>query len=253
MPFDDLTSWAVTALLLSLRVAPAFALAPPFSLTRTPAPFRMFFGLSLAGLMAAGLDPAVRLHVFDAGALLAAGARELFLGSIFVLALQLTFAGLQLVGRTVDIQAGFGLAMVLDPTSHAQSPLTGTLLAYAAGAVFFAADGHIALLRLLSASVEAIPVGAGHVPTSLGPLTRFMSAVFLTSFGVAGAAILSLFLADLAIGLMSRTLPQMNVLVLGLQVKTALLLVMLPVLIGGSGALMARLIGLTLDALPGLL
>lgn len=253
MPFDDLTSWAVTALLLSLRVAPAFTLAPPFTLTRTPAPFRMFFGLGLAGLLAAGLGPAARLQVFDAGGLLAAGARELFLGSIFVLALRAAFAGLQVVGRTIDIQAGFGLAMVLDPQAQSQSPLTGTLLAYAAGVVFFAADGHLALLRLLSASVEAIPVGAAHAPTSLGPLTRFLSAVFMTSFGVAGAAILSLFLADVAIALMSRTLPQMNVLVLGLQVKTLLMLVLLPVLVGGSGALLARLIALTFDALPGLM
>lgn len=253
MPADALTSWVLTSLMLGLRVAPVFAMAPPFTLTRVPAPFRMFFGLGLAGLLAASLAEPARLHAFDAGSLLVVAAKELLVGSIFVLVLQLTFAGLQLAGRVVDIQAGFGLAMLLDPMTRTQAPLVGTILAYAAGAVFFALDGHLSLLRLLAASVEAIPIGTAHMPTSLRPLTTFMSVAFLASFGVAAAAILSLFLADIAIALMSRTLPQMNVLILGLQVKTLLLLLVLPGVVGGSGALMARLAGLALDAIPGLL
>lgn len=250
MTTTDLTRWALTSLLLGLRVAPVFAMAPPFSLTRTPTSFRVFFSLGLAALLASSLPPSAHLSDFGPAHLVIVAARELMIGSIFVLAFQLTFGALYLAGRTVDIQAGYGLATLIDPTSQAQSPLVGSMLAYAAGAVFFAMDGHVSLLKLLAASLETIPLGAARMPTTLGPLTNFMSVVFLTSFGVVAAASLGLFLADVAIALLSRTLPQMNVLVLGLQVKSLLLLLVLPATIGACGALMVRLMALTLDTIP---
>ena len=247
-PFAD---WVLTSLLLSLRVAPVLGFAPPFTLTRVPAHFRVLMGLGLAGLIAAwrpaaGGDP-------DAGWLIAAAARELFVGLVFVLALQLMFGALYLAGRTVDIQAGFGLATLIDPTSKAQIPLVGSLLAYAAGAVFFSMNGHLELMRLLAASVEAVPLGSGAPPVSLGALTTFIATVTTVSFGVTGGAILALFLTDMAIAMMSRTLPQMNVLILGVQVKTLLLLVLLPLTAGVWGALLARLARVTLDGVPRLL
>jgi flagellar biosynthetic protein FliR len=253
MASETLIRWVVTSLLLGLRVGPVFAVAPPFTLTRTPTVFRVFMGLGLAGVLASSLPQDQWASGFGVGDLLTAGARELMLGAVFALAFQVMFAGLYVAGRTVDIQAGFGLAMLIDPTTRGQSPLVGTLLAYAAGAVFFAMNGHVELLRLLRASVEAVPLGAGQAPTSLRPLITFMSVVFLTSFGAAATAVLTLFLADVAIALMSRTLPQMNVLILGLQVKTLLLLAVLPAMIGGVGAVLARLARLTLEALPGLI
>jgi flagellar biosynthetic protein FliR len=182
-----------------------------------------------------------------------AAVREAMLGVMFVLAFQLVFAALYLAGRTVDIQAGLGLAMLIDPTSRAQTPLVGTLFAYAAGAIFYAMDGHIELLRLMSASLEAIPVGRWTMPGSIGGLSAFISTIFLTAFGVAGAAVLTLFLADLAIALLSRTVPQMNVLVLGFQVKTIALLLVLPICFGLGGALLARMMAMTLQALPRML
>jgi flagellar biosynthetic protein FliR len=80
-----------------------------------------------------------------------------------------------------------------------------------------------------------------------------MSVVFLTSFGVAGGAILSLFVVDLAIAMLSRTVPQMNVLILGFQVKSLMLFLTLPITLGLSATLLARMTRLTLEAIPGLL
>jgi flagellar biosynthetic protein FliR len=253
MASSPLSAWVISLLLVSLRVAPVFALAPPFSLIRVPAQFRMLFGLGLsAGLV--GAHPVTALVTdLQTGNLLVLALRELAVGATFVLAFQVMFAALYVAGRTIDIQAGFGLAVLVDPASQNQTPLVGSLFAYAAGAVFFALNGHLDLLRLLAASLDAVPLGTGGPPTSLTHLTQFISVVFVTSFGVAGGLILCLFLADLAIALMSRTVPQMNVLVLGFQVKTILLLVVLPVTFGVAGALFVRLTRLTLEAIPGLL
>jgi flagellar biosynthetic protein FliR len=172
---------------------------------------------------------------------------------MFVLAFQLVFGALYVAGRTIDIQAGFGLALLIDPASNAQAPLVGTLFGYAAGLVFFALQGHVALLRVLAASLDAIPLGSWSMPDSVERVAGFLTMVFLSALGVAGGSILVLFLIDMAIALASRTIPQMNVLVLGFQVKTIVLFLALPVSFGVGGALLVRMMAMTLQALPGLL
>lgn len=253
MAGGGLFGWSFSALLLSLRVAPVFAFAPPFTLIRMPMTFRMLMSLGVAACIIAANPAAAALTGTGAGAILVIAVRELMLGMIFMLAFQLSYAALQFAGRTVDIQAGFGLSTLIDPTTRGAMPLVGTLFVYATGAVFFAMDGHAELLRMLAASLDAVPLGAHQLPDSPAALVSFISLVFLTAFGVAGGAMLALFLCDLAIAMLSRTVPQMNVLILGFQVKTIVLLLVLPLTFGAGGALLARMSRITLESLPGLI
>lgn len=249
---DQLGGWAMASVLASLRIAPLFAFAPPFSLTRTPVQMRAILALSLAACVVTSRHIGLPPSSFNLGYFATAAMGELFLGAVFVLAFQLAFAGVYMAGRTLDIQAGFGLAALIDPTNNTQTPLIGTIYAYAAAAIFFAMGGHYDVLRIFAASIDAIPIGSGHAPATLSKLTHFISIVFLTSFGVAGGAILVLFLADLTIALLARTMPQMNVLVLGFQLKTVALLVALPTTFGVASAMLVRLINITLRSVPGL-
>lgn len=242
--------WIFSAGLLSLRLAPAFAFAPPFSLTRVPALFRVLFGFGLAAAMVSGNPATLNIQDFSAGHLLVASLCEFALGLVFVLALQLMFGALYVAGRTLDIQAGFGLAGVINPATGEQAPLIGTVLVYAAGSVFFAMDGHVALLRIVQASLDAIPLGSAAPTISLVRLAGFITTIFAMAFGVAGGAVLCLLLTDMAIAMLSRTVPQMNVLILGIQVKTFLLLVVLPISLGAASALLVRMVAATLQTLP---
>ena len=218
-----------------------------------PAMFRLMFALAMSAGLVFAHPEAVIDGVIGADKLLEIAARELFVGTIFVLGLQLMFGALHFAGRTVDIQAGYGLALLIDPTSRVQTPLVGTLFAYAAGILFFALNGHIDLLRIMSASLDAVPLGAAETPLSLDRLLAFMAAVFTVSLGVAGGVILVMFLTDIAIALLARTAPQLNALMLGFQLKTILLFLALPLSFGASGALLARLARVTLEGLPSLL
>lgn len=247
---DPVIDWVVASLLLSLRIAPVLTFAPPFTLVRTPALLRLLLGLTLSGLMVGGAGSAISVPPIEIGPLIEAGARELMVGAIVVFAFQAAFAAIYVAGRTVDIQAGFGLASVVDPGSGVQTPLIGSIYAYAAGAVFFGMNGHLDLMRMLAASLEIVPLGSGGDVPNIGALSAFMATVFTIAFGVAGGIILALFITDLAIALVSRTAPQLNVLVLGFQVKTVLVLVALPLTLGTSAALLARLGSTTLGALP---
>lgn len=244
---DQLAAWLLGTLILSLRIAPVFAFAPPFTLVRVPLRLRLMLGLALAGCLTTYHPNAQLAADATSGVLAVAAARELLLGAITAAVFQIAFSALYIAGRTVDIQAGFGLSLLIDPTSNAQTPLAGTLLAYAAGSVFFAMDGHAELLRIFAASLDAIPLGGLVEPPSPGRIAGLMTASCLVAFGVVGGAVLCLFIADLAIALLSRTTPQMNVLVLGFQLKTVLFFVALPTSFGMGGALLARLVRIALE------
>lgn len=253
MTSSGLPDWIVTVLVLGLRIAPAFAFAPPFTLIRIPRLFRVLFAVGLSAALIAAHPGMALLSAAHISALPAAAARELGLGIMIVLAFQLAFGALYLAGRTLDIQAGFGLSVLIDPTTQGAVPMIGTLFAYAAGAVFFAFDGHVELLRFLSATLDAVPLGQWQMPHSIERVTAFMALTCLTAFGVAGASIVTLFLIDMSIAMLSRTVPQMNVLVFGFQVKTIALLLVLPMSFGVGGALIVRLMTATLEALPRLI
>ncbi len=221
MPSDLVLGWAGSALSGSLRLAPVFAFAPPFTLLRMPARVRLLMVLTLAACMASAQAP---LQPTDATFFARAGL-DLLAGLGVALALQLAFAALSFVGRLIDVQAGHGLAMLIDPATRAQSPLMGTLFGLAAGVAFFEMNAHHVVLRALAApaasSTAVTLVAAG----DLSPLLAYLGSVFSAAFGAGATILVVLFAIDLAIAFVSRSLPQMNVLMLGLQVKALALLV----------------------------
>lgn len=239
---------ALASILASLRVVPAIGFAQPFTSVRTPGTVRALLALALGAWLAAGSPPEVRLNA-SPGLLASAAATELLIGIALALALHAAFAALLVVGRLMDIQAGFGLAALVDPTTRAQLPLAGTVFLYAAGALFFAGDGPTNLLALLSASMTAMPIGS---PVLLNPvaLAALLSTCFTIACGIGGSIILALFLTDLAIAFMSRTLPQMNVMLLGFQVKAILLLLLMPVSLSLSASVILRLLNAAFQFAP---
>jgi flagellar biosynthesis protein FliR len=246
---EALANQLIATLAISLRIAPTFAFAPPFTLLRAPTVVRVLVGLALAWWIVLANPVQTYERSSTATTLLSIILSELALGMVFAIALQLAFAALLTIGRAVDIQVGFGLAQVADPSLRSQMPLIGTLFSYAAGAVFFATGGPADLIAIWSRSVTEIPLGA-FAGLELEVLLQFISAAFVIAIGAASLVLLVLFLLDVAIAFMSRTLPQMNMLVLGFQIKTIALLTTLPFAIALSGSLLLRLMRLALDAMP---
>ena len=245
---DDVSRQVVATLLISLRIAPALAFSPPFTLLRVPALIRLALSIALAAWLVSVHPNQTWLYETDNGLFMSVIA-ELFLGISLALALQLAFAALLTAGRAIDIQAGFGLSLLVDPTTRTQLPLVGTLFSYAAGAIFFLTSGPADLLAIWSSSVAQVPIGGAVADDQLEPMLTYLGSVFLLAFGAAGLVILVLFITDLAIAFMSRTLPQMNVLLLGFQVKTLVTMLILPIAIGLGAGLFLRVLRSALQAM----
>ncbi len=244
---DDWGDQVTAALLVSLRLAPALAFAQPFTLMRIPPMIRVLMAIGLS-LWLVDARPASTVERLGEGNLIGQVAGELGIGMTIALALQWAFAAILFAGRTLDIQVGFGLATVADPTTQNDQPLIGAILAYGAGAIFFATGAQYDLLALWVASLEMLPLGYGFLSVDLVKLGSYMTAVLLAAVGLVAAALLAIFLADIVIAFLSRTLPQMNMLLLGFQVKSILVLLVLPVTLALSGAAFLRILRMALAA-----
>lgn len=237
-------------LLVTLRVGPLFTFAPPFTLVSMPGPARLLLVLGVSAALL-GLSPPTSAEAAPAGFALAA-LGELSLGIALALALQLAFSAIGMVGRALDIQAGFGLAFLIDPTTKAQNPLIGAIFTYAAAMVFFATNGPADMLAAIARSFDRVPVGTAFASPDMGNLVALLGSASILALGIVGLAMLVLFLIDLVIAMLSRTLPQMNVLVLGFQVKSIATLFLLPTALALGLATMARIVRLAIEAMAGL-
>lgn len=250
---EDLAFRLQAVLLVSLRIGPVLAFAPPFTLLRIPLTIRILLALAIALALVGGQPESSLTALREGGGIAVLAMGELLVGISIAMALQIAFASILWAGGAVDIQAGFGLAMVADPTTAAQMPLAGTIYAYSAALVFFASGGPYDLLALWSASLEALPLGHGVITGSMSALGSLLSASFAAALGVFGLIMLVLFLLDMAIAFMSRTLPQMNMLLIGFQVKPIAMLVTLPIALGLSTSIALRLIRTAMESAPRLL
>ncbi|WP_371395840.1 flagellar biosynthetic protein FliR [Fretibacter rubidus] len=247
---EEFTSQILAILLISLRISPTFAFAPPFTLLRVPTTIRVLLGVSLATWLVLSKPEATYLRDINLYNLPMLALGEIIIGTTLMLSLQWVSAAILMIGRAVDVQTGFGLALLIDPTTRSQRPLIGTIFAYAAGAVFFSLDAPTDLLIIWAESIERLPLGAGFIEPNISVFLAFISTAFALATGLAGIIFLTLFLIDLTVAFLSRTLPQMNVLLIGFQVKTLAVLATLPIAIGYSIATYIRLVRLSIETIP---
>ena len=233
-------AWLTGTLLLAARVAAATMLTPIFGPTQIPAPVRVTIALVLAAFLVLAvpaplppLDNAVDLAVATLG--------ELLIGASLAFGFLVAYAATQVAGRVLDVQLGYGAASILNPTTQVPAPLIGSVLGMAAVAVFLGLDGHHVLIRALALSVEHYPPGRLALDMDLGEHLKFSGAMFTFGLALAAPVMLSLLLSDIALAVLARSMPQLNVFVLSFSVKIMLGLMGLAVSIKFAGAVLTAL------------
>ncbi len=147
---------------------------------------------------------------------------ELLMGLLLGLAVHFIFAGIQTGGQMLGFQMGFSMANAVDPMSGAQIGITSHLLYMVALLCFLALDGHLHLLRALAATFGLIPPGGLlFTPMLIKDVLELSAEMFVLAVKIAAPVLASLFLIELALALMARAAPQMNLLMIGMPLKIA--------------------------------
>lgn len=145
---------------------------------------------------------------------------ELFIGIILGFVSSLVFSAVQMAGQLLDMQVGFGIVNIIDPQSGHQVPLIGNFKYILALFVFLGSNGHHVLLSALVASFKLIPVtGVVLQPTLANLMTDMVQGIFIIALKISLPVLSALLLTDVALGVLARTMPQMNIFVVGVPGK----------------------------------
>ncbi|MEI6499717.1 MAG: flagellar biosynthetic protein FliR [Armatimonadota bacterium] len=197
------------------------AVAPGFSAAAVPPLVRV----TLAAGLALALAPMVSVGRLDLltltpQAYLALLLSEMLLGGIMGYLLSCLLEAARLAGEIVDLQIGFRAGALYDPLSGGTSSVVGHLWSLAALVFFFVIDGHHCLLGALMRSYALCPVGAlvFHKELTMVAL-QAVQALFVLALQMSAPVVATLILADLALGLVGRAMPQMNLMMVGMPAK----------------------------------
>ncbi|TFV52950.1 flagellar biosynthetic protein FliR [Blastococcus sp. TF02A-35] len=225
----DLSVPAVTlaALLLGTARAAGFVLmAPPFNSRVIPAPVKGALALALSVLLSTQI--ATTLPAPTAGFLLVTAVTEVVIGAALGFVVQVLFTAVQMAGDVLDLAGGFSMQPGYDPLSMTQNSSLGKLHYLLASTLLFSSGGHLLMVKGFATSYEGLPLG-GDVPTEeiASVLITAFSMMFLAAVQIAGPMVAVLLLADVALALLSRAAPSLNVFTMGPPAKILLTLTML--------------------------
>jgi flagellar biosynthetic protein FliR len=203
------------------RVAGIMVFAPFFNSGAIPAPVKA--GISLvAALMLAPLVPAAAVPAAGGlPALLFSVLGEALIGMVLGLAASFVFAALQLAGQVVGFQLGYSIINVIDPQSDVQTSVISILYNFLGLVFFLMIDGHHWFFLAVSGSFAYLPAGGARLHGPLvDEMVRLSSGIFSAGVQIAGPVIAATATADVLMGIIGRVAPQINILVVGLPLKT---------------------------------
>lgn len=145
---------------------------------------------------------------------------ELIVGWIIGFASSLVFSAVHMAGQLLDTQVGFGIVNILDPQSGQQVPLIGNFKYILALLVFLVTNSHHLLLTALFNSFKIIPVSGVVFNKAITELIiNMVWGIFTIAIKISLPVLVAIILTDVALGILARTMPQMNIFVVGVPGK----------------------------------
>lgn len=223
-----------TIILIFIRVTSFIVVSPGFSIKGLPsvAKIALSMGITLAAYSA------VPVMEQEAGTVLFAVLviKEVLLGITLGFITKLFFTAVEIAGNFVDFQVGFSMGAVYDPSMGINVSYYGKIYYWLSMCVFYLTNLHHVVIKSLVKSFESVPISS----TDLGDfgvegMMKLLGIIFELAFNIAVPMMIVALLTEVILGLISRSVPQINVLILGMPLKIVasfvMMLVLLPTLV----------------------
>ncbi len=155
---------------------------------------------------------------------------EVLTGALIGLAIKFIFTGIEFAGQIASFQMGIGMASAYDPINSAQVTVLGKFMSILALLIFLSVNGHLMVILALKKSFEAIPPYGFHLSgAAIDGLIVFSKEVFLLALKFSAPVVAILVFVNIALGIMARSVPQLNMFVIGFALTIAVGFVMIAV------------------------
>lgn len=217
----QLTTWLAAFIFPLARVLALIASAPIFGNKQVPARIKVGLAFAITVVIAptinipAGLDPASAQGLFVL-------IQQIVAGLIMGFTVRLIFTSVEIAGDISGMQMGLGFASFYDPQNATFTPVLAQFLGIIAALVFLAADGHLYMLAAMTDSFRDFPIGTR--PPSAGAfrtIAEWGSTLFSNALQFSLPIIGVLLITNLALGILTRSAPQLNIFAVGFPITIA--------------------------------
>ncbi len=240
-------------LLILVRISGFMVAAPLFSLRNIPVRIKTILAVALAILVFHIVPYREVTYSTTIGYALVV-LSEMLAGIIMGFMANVAYYILAFAGQIIDQEIGFSMVNQYDPITSTQVTITGNLYTYAVMLMLFATNLHQYLVRALTDSFTVLPVGAVSLNVGIYELMkRFMGDYFVIGFRIILPVFASMLVVNTVLAILARVAPQMNMFVIGMQLKVfvglAVLVLMIMMITGVADLIFREMISMLKDSL----
>lgn len=215
----EMNTWIAALLWPLTRILGLIAAAPLFGNSSIPVAAKVSLGVMLATIVAPAIPALPAADPVSLAGLLIL-VQELLIGLAMGFAMRIVFAAVEMAGELSSLTMGLGFATFFDPQTKGQSSAVSQMLALIATMAFLAVNAHLVLLSALAESFITMPISAS--PMSAGApyeLARWGGRIFSAGLQLALPIVAALLITNVALGILTRAAPQLNIFGIGFPVS----------------------------------
>ncbi len=221
MPLESIAvKHFVVFLMVFARVGGIFTSAPVFGNKHVSIPIKAAMSLAISFVLLPFAVAGTNELPADLLPLAAAVIKEAIVGILIGFVVLLLFTAIQVAAEIVDMQMGFGFANILDPMMNVNASVIAQFQGLLATLIFLLSNAHHLMIKGLADSFNILPCGEMSIGNVvIGGFLALFSQLFITALKIGGPIVGVILLTEIALGILARTVPQLNILVLGFPVK----------------------------------
>lgn len=247
----QLDAWLAAFLWPFSRILGLMSIAPVLGHLRFPVRMRVGLAVALTLLIAPTLPPVPAVAPASLEGLWIM-AVQFAVGLAIGFAVQLVFTAVEIAGELMGIQMGLGFALLYDPQSRAQVPVLGQFLGVLATLTFLGMNGHLQLVSVLVESFQHIPMSGAQAPNLAQLVTSWSTFILRAGVLLSLPVVAALLIANLALAVLTRAAPQLNIFAVGFPLTLSAGLLALLLALPAFLPLFAQLAQSVLQAAPAL-
>ena len=217
-----------TKILVFARILSIFDFKPILSRLNLPVIVRVTISIFITMIVIMVVQPEPVDSGTQAGVYLMMLMREIFIGLTLGFITNMFFNTIQVAGEIMDMQSGLGMAKVFDPETNVQMSIMGSVISFMMYLYFFATNSHMSYIQLFVISFDTLPVGGEGFNPDLGyNVVSYFSVLLAIVIKLAMPIIAAGFILEFCMGMLMKSVPQIQIMVVNIQLKVAVGFMML--------------------------
>ena len=229
---DLLQTWIISLLWPLTRVLGVIGFAPIYNHRAIPNQVKLGIGVMLTLIILPTLPPMPHFEIFSLQGLLLL-VQQLIIGMAIGFTIRLVFAGIELAGQLIGMSMGLGFASFYDPQTQGQSTALNQFLVLIAMLIFLSLDGHLLIITAVANSFITMPISVDGGSINPMKIAMWGENIFSSGLILAMPVVAALLITNMALGILTKTAPQLNLFGIGFPVTLSIGFVVLALSLPG--------------------